>query len=118
MLTEKDPQVASSETSTQNDDNIDERGNARYPIEFKDSVDTSDPEAGLTFDPNSEEVKKVRWKVDKRFIPLLAVMYLCSYLDRANIGMLLCFVPSYLAANVLGACGGCERRSAWKQFIV
>ncbi|KAG0288963.1 hypothetical protein BGZ96_007364, partial [Linnemannia gamsii] len=86
MLTEKDPQVASSETSTQSDSKIDEGGHARYPIELKDSLDTSDPEAALTFDPNSEEIKKLRWKVDKRFIPLLAVMYLCSYLDRANIG--------------------------------
>ncbi|KAF9547169.1 hypothetical protein EC957_008851 [Mortierella hygrophila] len=88
MLTEKD-HITSSETSTQNGDNIKSIDNndryARYPVELKDSVDTFDPEA-LAFDPNSEEIKKVRWKIDKRLIPLLAVMYLCSFLDRANIG--------------------------------
>ncbi|KAF9354938.1 hypothetical protein BGX26_007190 [Mortierella sp. AD094] len=38
------------------------------------------------FDPNSEEVRKVRWKVDKRLVPLLSLLYLCSFLDRTNIG--------------------------------
>jgi len=89
MLTEKDPQVASSDTFTQNDDGINNKdnndGNARYLIELKGFIDISDPEAS-TFNPNSEEIKKVRWKIDKRLIPLLAAMYLCSFLDRANIG--------------------------------
>ncbi|KAF9377253.1 hypothetical protein CPB97_010313 [Podila verticillata] len=38
------------------------------------------------FDPNSEAIRKVRWKVDKRFMPMLSLLYLCSYLDRSNIG--------------------------------
>ncbi|KAF9110197.1 hypothetical protein BGX27_006663 [Mortierella sp. AM989] len=38
------------------------------------------------FDSNSEEVRKVRWKVDKRLVPLLSLLYLCSFLDRSNIG--------------------------------
>ncbi|KAG9064148.1 hypothetical protein KI688_003334 [Linnemannia hyalina] len=88
MLNEKD-HITSSETCTQNGDNIksidNNDGDARYPVELKDSVGTFDPEA-LAFDPNSEEIKKVRWKIDKRLIPLLAAMYLCSFLDRANIG--------------------------------
>ncbi|KAF9141207.1 hypothetical protein BGX30_005266 [Mortierella sp. GBA39] len=88
MLTEKD-HIPSSETSTQNGDNIksidNNDGHSRQPVELKDSIGTFDPEA-LIFDPNSEEIKKVRWKIDKRLIPLLAVMYLCSFLDRANIG--------------------------------
>ncbi|KAF9332791.1 hypothetical protein BG006_004324 [Podila minutissima] len=37
-------------------------------------------------DPNSEDIRKVRWKVDKRLIPMLSLLYLCSYLDRSNIG--------------------------------
>ncbi|KAF9125172.1 hypothetical protein BGW39_007611 [Mortierella sp. 14UC] len=93
MRIKKDPQVGSSEITVQlNNDNDtishntqDNDGNVRYPIELGDSVDTSDTEA-LTFHPNSEDIRKVRWKVDKRLIPLLAVMYLCSFLDRANIG--------------------------------
>lgn len=94
MLTGKAPHTPSSEISTQNGDGIksvdNNNDNARYSVELKDSIDISDPEA-LAFNPNSEEIKKVRWKIDKRLIPLLAVMYLCSFLDRANIGMLLCF---------------------------
>lgn len=38
------------------------------------------------FDPNSEDIRKIRWKVDKRLIPMLSLLYLCSYLDRSNIG--------------------------------
>ncbi|OAQ33048.1 MFS general substrate transporter [Linnemannia elongata AG-77] len=89
MLTEKDPHIPSSERSTQNGDdikNIDNNdGSDRYAVELKESIDTFDPEA-LEFNSNSEEIRKVRWKIDKRLIPLLTVMYLCSFLDRANIG--------------------------------
>ncbi len=38
------------------------------------------------FDPDSKEIRRVRWKVDKRLIPLLSILYLCSFLDRVNIG--------------------------------
>ncbi|CAO3563423.1 unnamed protein product [Mortierella alpina] len=38
------------------------------------------------FDPDSKEIRRVRWKVDRRLIPLLSVLYLCSFLDRVNIG--------------------------------
>lgn len=38
------------------------------------------------FDPNSEAVRRVRWKVDRRLITMLSLIYLCCYLDRANLG--------------------------------
>ncbi|KAG9324802.1 hypothetical protein KVV02_004675 [Mortierella alpina] len=38
------------------------------------------------FDPDSKEIRRVRWKVDRRLIPLLSVLYLCSFMDRVNIG--------------------------------
>lgn len=38
------------------------------------------------FDPNSEDIRKIRWKVDKRLVPMLSLLYLCSYVDRSNIG--------------------------------
>ncbi|KAG0380461.1 hypothetical protein BGX24_008096 [Mortierella sp. AD032] len=90
MLIENTPQLGPSDISAGHDCNSnltssDDGSNLGYPIMLKNSVDSSDPES-LAFDPNSEEIKKVRWKVDKRLIPLLAVMYLCSFLDRANIG--------------------------------
>jgi hypothetical protein len=92
MLTEKGPEIGSSEITVQSDnDNInshnaeDKGDDIRYRVALMDSDEASDPES-LTFNPNGEDIKKVRWKVDKRLIPLLAVMYLCSFLDRANIG--------------------------------
>ncbi|KAF9907440.1 hypothetical protein EC991_010904 [Linnemannia zychae] len=88
MRSEYNPQRESSEAAQHDNDNNSSQhndGSSKYSIELKDSVDTTDTEA-LTFDPNSEDIKKARWKVDKRLVPLLAVMYLCSFLDRANIG--------------------------------
>jgi MFS family permease len=38
------------------------------------------------FDPNSLAIQKVRRRVDFRLIPLLAFLYLLSFLDRVNIG--------------------------------
>ncbi|KAI9241726.1 MAG: major facilitator superfamily domain-containing protein [Podila humilis] len=48
-------------------------------------VDMIDAESDI-LNPMSDEIKRIRWKVDKRLIPMLALIYLCSYLDRANIG--------------------------------
>ncbi|CAO3622266.1 unnamed protein product [Mucor hiemalis] len=36
--------------------------------------------------PSPEELKKVIWKLDRRIIPFLGLLYLCSFLDRVNIG--------------------------------
>lgn len=36
--------------------------------------------------PSPEEVKAVLWKLDLRIIPFLGLLYLCSFLDRVNIG--------------------------------
>ncbi|KAF9359713.1 hypothetical protein BGX34_008200 [Mortierella sp. NVP85] len=42
-------------------------------------------EAG-SFDHHSEEVRRLRWKIDRRLVPMLSLLYLCSFLDRVNIG--------------------------------
>lgn len=36
--------------------------------------------------PTPEELKAVIWKLDLRIIPFLGLLYLCSFLDRVNIG--------------------------------
>ncbi|KAI8074191.1 major facilitator superfamily domain-containing protein [Gongronella butleri] len=36
--------------------------------------------------PTPEELRRVRWKLDKRIVPWLSLLYLCSFLDRVNIG--------------------------------
>ncbi|KAF9167636.1 hypothetical protein DFQ26_003792 [Actinomortierella ambigua] len=40
----------------------------------------------IPLDPNSKEIRRLRRKVDRHLMPLLTLMYLCAYLDRANIG--------------------------------
>ncbi|CAO3594270.1 unnamed protein product [Absidia cylindrospora] len=60
-------------------------------IEKIESTWTSDVESkGETDDtfvpPDAEEMRKLRWKLNLRIVPWLGVLYLCSFLDRVNIG--------------------------------
>ncbi|ORX62709.1 MFS general substrate transporter [Hesseltinella vesiculosa] len=36
--------------------------------------------------PGPEEMRKLQWKLDLRIVPWLSLLYLCSFLDRVNIG--------------------------------
>ena len=36
--------------------------------------------------PDEKEIRKLMWKLDRRIVPLVGVLYLCSFLDRVNIG--------------------------------
>lgn len=36
--------------------------------------------------PSAEELRTLLWKLDLRIIPFLGLLYLCSFLDRVNIG--------------------------------
>ncbi|KAI8145522.1 major facilitator superfamily domain-containing protein [Fennellomyces sp. T-0311] len=36
--------------------------------------------------PTDKELRRLMWKIDLRIIPFIAVLYLCSFLDRVNIG--------------------------------
>ena len=38
-------------------------------------------------EPDEKEMKALMWKVDRRIVPFVAMLYLCSYLDRVNIGI-------------------------------
>ena len=33
-----------------------------------------------------KEYKRLRWKLDLRIVPFCGLLYLCSFLDRSNIG--------------------------------
>lgn len=35
-----------------------------------------------------QEMRRLRWRLDLRIIPFCGLLYLCSFLDRSNIGML------------------------------
>ncbi|ORZ24253.1 major facilitator superfamily domain-containing protein [Absidia repens] len=63
----------------------------KHTSEKIESTWTSDVESkGETDDtfvpPDAEEMRKLRWKLDLRIVPWLGVLYLCSFLDRVNIG--------------------------------
>lgn len=34
-----------------------------------------------------QEMRRLRWRLDLRIIPFCGLLYLCSFLDRSNIGM-------------------------------
>ena len=42
--------------------------------------------SSLSHPVNEKELRKLMWKIDLRIIPLVAILYLLSYLDRVNIG--------------------------------
>ncbi|KAF7723576.1 hypothetical protein EC973_001817 [Apophysomyces ossiformis] len=37
-------------------------------------------------EPDSKEFRRLLWKLDLRIVPFLGILYLCSFLDRVNIG--------------------------------
>lgn len=49
-------------------------------------------------EPSAEEMKALIWKLDLRLIPFLGLLYLCSFLDRVNIGKYHYVISSLLAA--------------------
>ena len=58
--------------------------------------DDSSAESGLSsadgksddfIEPDAKELRRLIWKLDLRIIPYVCILYLCSYLDRVNIGM-------------------------------
>ncbi|KAI8148988.1 major facilitator superfamily domain-containing protein [Fennellomyces sp. T-0311] len=64
-------------------------------IEHEDYVETgnagfngssSDGKSDTFIEPDEKELKRLMWKLDRRIIPYIALLYLCSYLDRINIG--------------------------------
>lgn len=36
--------------------------------------------------PDEKEWKRLRWKLDRRIVPYIGILYLCSFLDRVNVG--------------------------------
>ncbi|OAQ60472.1 MFS nicotinic acid transporter Tna1 [Pochonia chlamydosporia 170] len=69
--------------------NHDEYVSNGVKIDDKAPSDTDDMGvATITTPPNFDHIdeKKVLWKMDIRLIPMLALLYLLSFLDRGNIG--------------------------------
>ncbi|KAF2084259.1 putative MFS transporter [Saccharata proteae CBS 121410] len=47
---------------------------------------SKDPDAGLNSEERAAADRKLLWKLDLQLIPWLCFLYLCSFLDRTNIG--------------------------------
>ncbi|KAG9324810.1 hypothetical protein KVV02_004683 [Mortierella alpina] len=53
-------------------------------VEDKERHPAAYPQDDFHFDP--AQIARLRRKIDWRLLPLLSLMYLCSFLDRVNIG--------------------------------
>ncbi|CAO3685517.1 unnamed protein product [Rhizopus stolonifer] len=59
----------------------------REVAEEEHTIDTeSKNDSNTCVHPSPEELKALMWKLDLRIIPFLGLLYLCSFLDRVNIG--------------------------------
>lgn len=71
---------------------IQEKEEKTIVVEEKAEVYATDLEHGSeTADdgfvpPDEKEWLRLRWKLDLRIIPYVGLLYLCSFLDRVNIG--------------------------------
>ena len=61
-------------------------------------------EASFLASFSDEQKKVVLRKVDWRLVPMLLVLYLISFIDRANIGMLYCVMTSVDFESVADGC--------------
>ncbi|KAI8334654.1 major facilitator superfamily domain-containing protein [Chlamydoabsidia padenii] len=59
-------------------------GNPEFTL-ISDVESNGDDQHGF-IPPTDKEIKKLLWKMDLRMVPWLGILYLCSFLDRVNIG--------------------------------
>ncbi|KAI1315500.1 hypothetical protein EDD11_000733 [Mortierella claussenii] len=60
-------------------------GKASLPVFVSEDFSESNILATLT-EQEAHEIAKLRAKIDRRLVPLVSTLYLCSFLDRVNIG--------------------------------
>ncbi|MCJ1286622.1 hypothetical protein MMC26_005968 [Xylographa opegraphella] len=68
----------------------------RSPVDYEKGADVGpttgfgslppDPDAGRSEAEKAHIDKRLKWKLDLKLIPWLCLLYLCSFLDRTNIG--------------------------------
>ncbi|KAI9263337.1 major facilitator superfamily domain-containing protein [Phascolomyces articulosus] len=71
----------SSSSSSSNQDIVDLEKDKNTGIRIVHDEKTSE-----YVPPDDKEIKRLMWKLDLRIVPLVAMLYLCSFLDRVNIG--------------------------------
>ncbi|CAN6671502.1 high-affinity nicotinic acid transporter [Trichomonascus vanleenenianus] len=57
-----------------------------YELKEDQEPDIPDPDAGKSEEEKAAIDRKLLWKLDLRLVPWLTLLYLLSFLDRANIG--------------------------------
>ena len=64
-----------------------EKGAADILEKQSDGSSSPTTSGDLMAPPSDKELRRLLWKLDLRIIPFVSLLYLCSYLDRVNIGM-------------------------------
>ena len=76
-------------------------------VKHVDDLETPKYDAGFV-EPDDKELRRLMWKLDLRIIPYIALLYLCSFLDRVNIGKREnLFVGCYLTTAKCRKCQNC-----------
>ncbi|CAO3589591.1 unnamed protein product [Absidia cylindrospora] len=65
---------------------IDDVTTKKTEIDYVDNLESNDKLDNEFVPPDAKEMRKLLWKLDLRIVPWLGVLYLCSFLDRVNIG--------------------------------
>lgn len=75
-----------------------EKEDSRH-IETRNRLILSPEDEEFLASVDETEARKIFWKVDTRLVPMLAVLYLFSHLDRANIGKMIPLAHNSLCAS-------------------
>jgi hypothetical protein len=86
------PRPPPNDTSYHSDHDVELDKNTVVQLEQVHNGGLTPEEAGFLASFSDEQKKTVLRKVDWRLVPMLLVLYLISFIDRANIGTLDCAV--------------------------
>lgn len=84
------PRPPPNDTSHRSDHDVELDKNTIVQLEQVHNGHLTPEEASFLASFSDEQKKVVLRKVDWRLVPMLLVLYLISFIDRANIGMISC----------------------------
>lgn len=85
------PRPPPNDTSHHSDHDVELDKSTVVQLEQIHNGNLTPEEAGFLASFSDEQKKVVLRKVDWRLVPMLLVLYLISFIDRANIGVLTCW---------------------------
>ena len=86
------PKPLPNDTSRHSDHDVELDKTTVVQLEQIHNGSLTPEEAGFLASFSDEQKKVVLRKVDWRLVPMLLVLYLISFIDRANIGIISCVV--------------------------